>query len=208
MYAIFEQLLKERGIRAADVSKATGISSGVFTDWKKGRYTPKIDKMQKIADYFGVSVDYLQGVEEVKRGFNEQFFDKMAFESYLNQIGWKVSRTRYEEGMPCGKCGKEIKLSEDEKELYPFGITEQLCEHCLKKDNHYIISNGTISANVSDEDFSEFENKIREECISVIRGMILKSMDHDEPQLLAAHERKGVNESNTEELRKEDIDML
>lgn len=59
MYEIFEELLKERGVRVADVTRATGISSSTFTDWKKGRYVPKTDKLQKIADYFGVSLDYL-----------------------------------------------------------------------------------------------------------------------------------------------------
>lgn len=59
MYEIFEKLLKEKGVKAADVTRATGIASGTFTDWKKGRYIPKTDKMQKIADYFGVSIEYL-----------------------------------------------------------------------------------------------------------------------------------------------------
>lgn len=59
MYEIFEKLLKERGLRVADVTRATGISSSTFTDWKKGRYVPKTDKLQKVADYFGVSLDYL-----------------------------------------------------------------------------------------------------------------------------------------------------
>lgn len=31
----------------------------MFTSWKKGTYKPKLDKLQKIADYFGVSVEYL-----------------------------------------------------------------------------------------------------------------------------------------------------
>lgn len=215
MYERFERLLKERGLRASDVSKATGIASGVLTDWKKGRYTPKIDKMQKIADFFGVSVNYLQGIDNTEKDFNETFFNKTAFESYLNQIGWKVSRTKCEEGMPCNKCGKELVLSDAEKELYPFGKTEKICEQCQKEKNHYIISNGTVSANVPDDDFNEFEKKIREECFSVIREMILKSMDHDmfteqkqESQLLAAHERKGVNELNIDEIRQKDIDML
>lgn len=59
MYEIFEKLLTKHGVKAADVSKATGIRSGVFSDWKMGRYEPKRDKLQKIADYFGVPVDYL-----------------------------------------------------------------------------------------------------------------------------------------------------
>lgn len=64
MYTIFEQLLKERGLKISDVSKATGISYSSFTDWKAGRYTPKSDKRQKIADFFGVSLNYLDTGEQ------------------------------------------------------------------------------------------------------------------------------------------------
>ena len=63
MYKIFESLLHERGVTAYKVAKATGISTASLTDWKKGRSSPKADKLQKIADYFGVSVDYLLGNE-------------------------------------------------------------------------------------------------------------------------------------------------
>jgi len=42
---------------------------------------------------------------------------------------------------------------------------------------------------------------------SVLRILGLEDKKN-EPQLLAAHERKGVNDSNIEELRKNDIDML
>lgn len=59
MYDIFERLLKERGCKAADVAKATGIHPSTFSDWKKGKSVPKQDKMLKIAEFFGVSVEYL-----------------------------------------------------------------------------------------------------------------------------------------------------
>ena len=64
MYEMFQKLLDERGATAYQVSKATGISTGSLTDWKKGRSSPKIENLQKIADYFGVSLDYLCGKEE------------------------------------------------------------------------------------------------------------------------------------------------
>ena len=64
MYEIFERLLKEKNVKVADVTRATGIASSTFTDWKKGRYTPKQDKLQRIADYFGVTIDYLMNGEE------------------------------------------------------------------------------------------------------------------------------------------------
>lgn len=59
MYAVFESLLKQKGVKAYDVCKATGISASVITDWKKGRYQLRADKLQKIADYFGVTIEYL-----------------------------------------------------------------------------------------------------------------------------------------------------
>lgn len=59
MYEIFEQLLQKHGITAYKVSKETGITQSTLSDWKRGRSTPKTDNMKKIADYFGVSLDYL-----------------------------------------------------------------------------------------------------------------------------------------------------
>lgn len=64
MYEIFADLLKQHGITAYRVAKDTGITTATLTDWKKGRSTPKADKLQKIAAYFGVSVDYLLGKEQ------------------------------------------------------------------------------------------------------------------------------------------------
>lgn len=59
MYEIFEKLLKKNGVTAYKVSKETGVTQSTLSDWKRGRSTPKTDNMKKIADYFGVSIDYL-----------------------------------------------------------------------------------------------------------------------------------------------------
>ena len=69
MYEIFEQLLKEHGVTAYRVSKETGVTTATLTSWKQGKYTPKPEKLQKIADYFGVSLSYLMtGKDEVPDG--------------------------------------------------------------------------------------------------------------------------------------------
>lgn len=68
MYEIFEQLCKEKGVTAYRVCKETGITTATISNWKAGRYTPKQEKMQKIADYFGVSVDYLMTGKEKEGG--------------------------------------------------------------------------------------------------------------------------------------------
>lgn len=61
MYEIYELLLSEKGCRTADVARETGINQTVFSEWKKGKSTPKSDKMQKIADFFNVPLEYLLG---------------------------------------------------------------------------------------------------------------------------------------------------
>lgn len=65
MYEIFEQLLQKYGVSAYKVAKETGVTQSTLSDWKRGRSTPKSENMKKLADYFGVSIDYLMtGKEE------------------------------------------------------------------------------------------------------------------------------------------------
>lgn len=58
MYEKFDQLLKDRGVTPYVVASATGIAQSTLSDWKNGKSTPKLDKVIKIADYFGVPVTY------------------------------------------------------------------------------------------------------------------------------------------------------
>lgn len=56
MYKVFETLLEKNNVTAYEVSKATGIATSTLTEWKKGTYVPKVDKLQKIATFFNVPV--------------------------------------------------------------------------------------------------------------------------------------------------------
>ena len=59
MYDIYCRLRDDKQLKDSDVAKATGITKSTFSDWKTGRSKPKQDKLQKIADFFGVTLDYL-----------------------------------------------------------------------------------------------------------------------------------------------------
>jgi len=68
MYEIFEQLLQRYGITAYKVSKETGVTQSTLSDLKRGRSTPKTENMKKLADYFGITVDYLMtGIDTPKQ---------------------------------------------------------------------------------------------------------------------------------------------
>lgn len=68
MYEIFEQLLQKFNVTTYQVSKATGISQSTFSNWKYRRNLIRGDKAKLIADYFGVSVDYLMTGKEKEGG--------------------------------------------------------------------------------------------------------------------------------------------
>ena len=58
-------MLSKKGITCYKVAKDTGIAQSTLSDWKRGVSVPKIDKLQKLADYFGVPVTYfLVGARE------------------------------------------------------------------------------------------------------------------------------------------------
>lgn len=128
MYEIFERLLKEKGVTAYRVSKETGIGASTFTDWKNGRSTPKQEKLQKIADYFGVTLDYLMVGKESEEKSELTAKDKRDIAKDLNRI---MDEIRSGEDGPLYYNGVEI----DEKSLI---LLENAIEHALtetKKEN-------------------------------------------------------------------------
>ena len=64
MYEVFEQLLQKHGVTAYRVSKEANVTQTALSNWKSGRSTPSTKTLQKIADYFGVSIEYLMTGKE------------------------------------------------------------------------------------------------------------------------------------------------
>ena len=58
-YERYDQIRSKFGFTNADVSRGTGVADTTISSWKKGTYTPKTDKLQKIADFLGTTVDFL-----------------------------------------------------------------------------------------------------------------------------------------------------
>ena len=61
MYDIFMQLMEEKGETAYRVAKDTGITQATLSRWKTGKVSPSIETLQVLAEYFGVTIDYLMG---------------------------------------------------------------------------------------------------------------------------------------------------
>lgn len=60
-YDVFERLCGEKGVTPTQVARDNGLTQQTVSHWKTRNSTPKAETVQKLADYFGVSVDYLLG---------------------------------------------------------------------------------------------------------------------------------------------------
>lgn len=114
MYEIFEQLLQKFGVTTYQVSKATGIGQSTFSSWKTRRNLLSADKARLIADYFGVSLDYLMtGKEDAEKETTLTPVDERDIAKDLENIRAKL--TRGEDG-PAMYDGEE--LSPEAVELF------------------------------------------------------------------------------------------
>ena len=85
-FDIFKLLCEKKGVSPKKATEDIGLSTSITTKWKNTGATPKGDTLQRIADYFGVTTDYLLTGEETKkaptqdgeRGIDEQNL-KVAF---------------------------------------------------------------------------------------------------------------------------------
>ncbi|PWM55142.1 MAG: transcriptional regulator [Oscillospiraceae bacterium] len=61
-----EVLLAEKGVQKKTFLAELGLSKNSFVNWRDRGTVPSGATLQKIADYFGVSVDYLLGKTDQK----------------------------------------------------------------------------------------------------------------------------------------------
>ena len=65
-YDRYAALCQEKNLTPSKAAEEIGLNKASVTNWKKNGYTPRADVLQRIADYFGVSVSFLLGVETEK----------------------------------------------------------------------------------------------------------------------------------------------
>lgn len=61
-----EELLKERRVTWKEVYQSLRIGKNQKKYWADNDIVPELETLTKLAEYFGVSVDYLRGTEDLK----------------------------------------------------------------------------------------------------------------------------------------------
>lgn len=96
IYERYCYLRDKKGVKDSEVSTKTKITKSTFSDWKAGRYIPKQEKLQKIADYFGVSVDYLMTGKEESKDVQFDYTVRFEDKDYLLEMLDKAKKLENE----------------------------------------------------------------------------------------------------------------
>lgn len=79
-----ELLMQENNYTLKKVSENTGIPVTTLSGYKKNLRTPKKENALKLADYFGVSVPYLLGLDDNPPALNDSLEKIMVIHEVLN----------------------------------------------------------------------------------------------------------------------------
>ncbi len=64
-----QELCREKGTNLSKLEIELGFGKGTLYKW--GKSSPNTDKLLRVADYFGVSLDYLIGKTDIRQTANE-----------------------------------------------------------------------------------------------------------------------------------------
>ncbi|HAP5512343.1 TPA: helix-turn-helix transcriptional regulator [Enterococcus faecalis] len=74
-YEIIKELTKRKKMSIRQLEITLGYSNGYFSKWKK--VSPNSEGLQKVAEYFNVSVDYLLGRTDNTKATDEKNSDDL-----------------------------------------------------------------------------------------------------------------------------------
>jgi transcriptional regulator with XRE-family HTH domain len=172
-----------KGISIPKLEKELGFGRGSIYNWEKS--SPSIDKIEKVANYFRVSIDEIVG-----RG---DFYD----------IGWILKREREEKGVSLEELANSLVLDIDDLEQYELGgrpmsagtaslISDELgipLSELLEKHNYYemtsadrIPSNFSLSPVpewASPTDIRDFKTMLEEDGPIMFDGVPISDEDKE-----------------------------
>lgn len=98
---ILQELRKDKGITQADLSKVVGVSPSTIGSYETETVEPPLSMLLKLADYFGVTLDYLVG-----------------------RVRFRASWEKLQHGFKCGK-DSTISLEQLAELINKMGINER-----------------------------------------------------------------------------------
>ncbi len=68
-YELLKELRQKKGVTGETVANAVGLSESAYRNYERGVREPNFETLCKLADYYGVTTDYLLGREPLPNPF-------------------------------------------------------------------------------------------------------------------------------------------
>lgn len=114
-----KELRNAKGLYQKDIANELNIAISTYSYWEQGKIEPDNTTLKKLADYFGVSVDYLLGCDEQPT--------QSIFDTYPNIRPVARRRVPMLGGVA---CGEPIYTNEDRESYVEIG-TDLNVDFCL-----------------------------------------------------------------------------
>ncbi|WP_121603816.1 helix-turn-helix domain-containing protein [Virgibacillus sp. Bac332] len=116
-----KKLSEERGESLKTVARKLEFSENAFYKWKK--QSPKSEALQKVADYFDVSTDYLLGRTDKKRYYDLTEKDEKDIQKELEKM---INSMNSNSGFAAFDGSTMDDLDEEDKELLIASLEQSL----------------------------------------------------------------------------------
>lgn len=117
MYDRYCKFRDEKGLTDYKVAKLAGIGQSTLSDWKNGRSAPKNEKLKKILDVLGVSLDAFRGAETPTEPLSANERELLRLFRKLNATGQSDALRRISELIQLGYTADKKGLSSDSDEV-------------------------------------------------------------------------------------------
>lgn len=154
---ILNNLILERGITKNKLLTDLGLARGSFINWEQRNNLPNGETLLKIADYFGVSVDYLLGKESSNTDLPKQ--DKKVLDMLHNLD--KTGKEKAEQYLELLSLQYGKTTIEDEIDELISALPDKNDDTVTMKIAAF--GGGVREVKVSKEDLKELVNMIEEE---------------------------------------------
>ncbi|MFJ7951577.1 helix-turn-helix domain-containing protein [Lysinibacillus sp. NPDC096418] len=124
MFDRVKELSEQRGENLKIVAQKLGFSENAFYKWKT--QSPKSETLEKVADYFDVSIDYLLGRTDKKRYYDLTEKDERDVERDLERI---LNSAESDLGLASFDGRVLDEMDEEDRELYITSLKNALRLH-------------------------------------------------------------------------------
>lgn len=164
---LVKSICKERKIPISKLERDLDFSNGYIRRLKNGNFPS--GRLRKIADYLGLSVNFLLGIPE--NDIDRDMKLQEIFEASIRIDGWEITVENPAEGRPCAECIERSEVNGEPLWSLPDGKEPgKLCDICVLHDTKHILTKGDLRLVFSNNEYMDLINRAQNETIeSVIR---------------------------------------